>query len=626
MPGPSLVYVSGSWTVQLDLRRRSDLYGKTFDVWVSAKLSGRKFFADDDSPSRISIDRVVFVEPYVWSGKTDEKGLETSLGWFDVEGGGVYSFGCWVNDRIRVKEGKTYRIRVVFDCYDAQNRGIRGVDMHPVAENAAGGDGSVRYEGKTSPLPAEARYGRFRVCVPRDSSGELKVRDLSLKCEGAVVAEYLGADRYRNEVTRGDRIRFQAILHVNEVRTPLDSLEAVFVYTNASGEHAERAASEFTAATASAVFAGDELAEGAQKIRLEIRRKGGGTVGSAEADCIRVAQVRRRVRFDRYGRTLVDGKPYFPYGFYSSLRTDTLDRFRGSPFNSIVAYSIPDAAKLDEIRSCGLMVCYNVVSANDRGVLESEIRRVKDHPAILAWYDCDEAPEVRVPALRKLVETVHRIDPDHPLYAVTDKPRLVRPFLGCYDVIGMDAYPVGNRNSRLSLASEWAFEARKAMFDLVPTWHVAQAFNWAFYRGNEPELDMRFPTREEFASLTWQPIAAGANGLFYFCTSFVSDQTKGGVNRGEEFSAAWPWMCEVAAEVKAKERTLLSLPGPAVEACPADMVARTWLTDADEVEALVCNTSRAPARGELRAAGCRPLAVELPALGHAFFKLGKVGN
>ena len=62
VPGPSLMYVSGSWNIQLDLRRCTDLHGRKFNFWVSAKLTGRKYGEGDDSPSRVYVDRVVLVE------------------------------------------------------------------------------------------------------------------------------------------------------------------------------------------------------------------------------------------------------------------------------------------------------------------------------------------------------------------------------------------------------------------------------------------------------------------------------------------------------------------------------------------------------------------------------------
>ena len=117
--------------------------------------------------------------------------------------------------------------------------------------------------------------------------------------------------------------------------------------------------------------------------------------------------------------------------------------------------------------------------------------------------------------------------------------------------------------------------------------------------------------------MTYQGIAAGANGLFDFCLS--SDPT---TERGREFAANWGNVCDVAAEVKSNAGLILSDPGPAVASAPKEVVVRTWRTDSGEVKALVVNRTRQPARGEVRLADGAAFAFSLPPLGYGF--VGKV--
>ena len=68
------------------------------------------------------------------------------------------------------------------------------------------------------------------------------------------------------------------------------------------------------------------------------------------------------------------------------------------------------------------------------------------------------------------------------------------------------------------------------------------------------------PTREEIRSMTWQAVAAGANGIIYY---YFADAYRRGTTK-EESARRWADVCAVAREMKEKEPTLLSEPGPAI--------------------------------------------------------------
>lgn len=57
-----LLALGTGWIVQLPLGM-DELVGKTFDIWVSAKLSGPHFHPGTEGPNYIWIDRIVLVEP-----------------------------------------------------------------------------------------------------------------------------------------------------------------------------------------------------------------------------------------------------------------------------------------------------------------------------------------------------------------------------------------------------------------------------------------------------------------------------------------------------------------------------------------------------------------------------------
>jgi hypothetical protein len=120
---------------------------------------------------------------------------------------------------------------------------------------------------------------------------------------------------------------------------------------------------------------------------------------------------------------------------------------------------------------------------------------------------------------------------------------------------------------------------------------------------------------EELRTMTWQPIAAGANGLIYYSFFDIHDANRGWPK--ELVDQKWREVCRVANEVKAKEDVLLADPGPAVERCPEGIVARTWRTPDGKVHVLVCNTLREPVSGTVSFGGLS-LAVDLPQMGVDF--------
>ncbi len=115
--------------------------------------------------------------------------------------------------------------------------------------------------------------------------------------------------------------------------------------------------------------------------------------------------------------------------------------------------------------------------------------------------------------------------------------------------------------------------------------------------------------------MTWQPIAAGANGLVYYSFFDIHAPNRGwskGIVRQK-----WQEVCDVAREVKAKEDVLLSEPGPRVTDLPKNLVARTWRTKDGRTHLLVCNTRRESVSGTLSVGG-KDVSVELEPMGVKF--------
>ena len=550
-----------------------------------------------------------------------------------LEAGGIYRFGAWVKVDSRADGGKRQsQPKVSLDYSNAEGKWIGADYAKPVGKPDA--EGWVRYEGMTRPLHSATVRGNLFGFMPRGATGRVRFDDFFFSYEGVRHVDAVVSSVYRDTASEGS-VSFIATLFANPAKTPIETLSAMFVYRNADGAETEVPADTLDAEHATIKLDVARLAAGSHPVTFVLHTKNDGReVGRATCSFTRAA-VPRRVAFDRFGRTLVDSKPFFPLGMYArDVTPDVLALYtNGTPYNCIMPYHMPSNEMLDACRKAGLMVVcsvkdfvYGVHTDHERfpsreasfAHIAGMVRAAKDHPATLAWYTNDESPPRQVDTLRDLARMIHALDPDHPVWHVTNEPRKIGPFLGAYDVIGMDPYPVGREGALgdIGKASECVRAVRENAFGTVPVWHVPQAFNWAWDAHRPRSKLYRYPTEEELVSMTWQPIAAGANGLFYYAFHRICLATTG-AERAEYLRRA----AVAAEEVKAKIPLILSDPGPKVESVPQGMVCRTWTPAPGRVTLLAANATRNPVSGIVTLTGLPPQTVELPSLGHIFIEI-----
>ena len=542
--------------------------------------------------------------------------------------GGIYRYGAWV----KVDELKKMKPHVSLDFANAEGKWI-GAD-YARATDKKDSDGWVYYEGVTQPLSSDTVSGNLFGFLPRNATGRVRFDDFSFAHEGMRLVDVVVSSAYRDTAESGP-VKFVATLFLDPAEVSSGLLAPSFVFRSANGVDVEMPPDEFDAERAIVTLDASRFAAGVHPVTFVLRSKEGGRELVRASCAFTRATVRRRVAFDRLGRTLVDGKPFFPLGMYArDVTPEVLALYtNGTPYNCIMPYRMPSAAMLDACRDAGLMVVcsvkdfvYGVNIGHEKFRSRKDslrhiagmVRSAKDHPATLAWYTNDESPPRQVGIQRDLCAMIHRLDPDHPVWHVTDKKNKITPFLGAYDVIGMDPYPVGREGELgdIGKSSRWVRDVQECTFGTVPVWHVPQAFNWA-WETHRPRSELyRYPTAEELVSMTWQPIAAGANGLVYYAFHRICMATKG-AEREECLRLA----ALAAKEVKARIPLLLSDPGPKVESAPQGTVCRTWASAPGRVTLLVANSTRDAVSGTVTLAGLPPQMVELAPIGHVFIEI-----
>jgi hypothetical protein len=149
------------------------------------------------------------------------------------------------------------------------------------------------------------------------------------------------------------------------------------------------------------------------------------------------------VKIDRYsGGMMVDGRPFFPYGFYCTTPVDPTLMVVGQETGFNTVTFCPDQkrihlkecqAYMDRCAAAGMKVNYNVTGivngrdsdrkgdarSHDKGkkILRREILALRDHPALLAWslVAGQENAGISPDSVKTLCSFIRMLDPYHPV-------------------------------------------------------------------------------------------------------------------------------------------------------------------------------------------------------------------
>jgi len=478
-----------------------------------------------------------------------------------------YRFGAWV--RTEGLEGSGFCARVCLLWEDEYGRFISGAFDTPHIKGTT--DGWRKCEGVAPKAPANATWVTVRPEVVGPAKGKAWFDDVFYEPfdKDPVAALYTSA--YRGEQAEG-AVTFAAALNIIDPNADTAGRRHLFSYAAADGTRKSVPATQTSPAWASVDVPVLDLAMGCQKLEFTLMDANGKALGKASCPFTRTERTRRRkVTFDRIGRTLVDGKPFFPLGMYWSVAkpyhgyqlpvidADTIKTFVKGPFNCVMPYMQPTRGQMDICHANGVKVIYPSSS-------KDTVAAFREHPALLAWYVNDEKGIDHLKELTMRQRTVQENDPDHPTWMCVYQYGQIRDLMPTFDCMGVDPYPIPS--SDIGMVYDWASTAHGGAMGMRPLWQVPQAFDWASFRKDGKG---RMPTREEMRNMTWQGIAGGANGLiFYSYTYLMKSPTT-------PFEKAFADVCAVAQEVKSLVPVLLSdgTPPP-YRSSSLSLAVRTW--------------------------------------------------
>ena len=479
-----------------------------------------------------------------------------------LKAGHAYEYQVWV--KTENLTGKESGATVCIEWSDANGKWLGGAYVGGVK----GTKDWTCVKGVTDKVPKGAVSARVSPYVRRGMKGKAWFDEVSVREYVLPPVAGVYSTAYRNMAAEGE-VTFRAALDVPEDRAG-PGLATWFTYQNTKGDVCRTRATNSLGESVTLKVA--EMKMGAQRVAAELF-DGKERLGGAETTFTRVERMpKMSTWFDRQGRAIVDGKPFFPLGMYwSAVTTNKIETYAKGPFNCLMPYHAPTSTDImDLCHAKGLKVIYSVkdiysgtrwvpkgikTEADEVRYVTDRVNRFKDHPALLAWYLNDELPLSMLPRLAARRDLMEKLDPGHPGWSVLYQYNSIREYMPSFDVVGTDPYPIPSKPA--AMATEWTKKTVRGTLGCKPVWQVPQAFNWAGYRKTpEEKAKCRAPTEAELRSMCWQCIANGANGLVMY--SFFDLEKR---PNGEAFERRWAECCRVGEEIRAQFPVLLSVEG-----------------------------------------------------------------
>lgn len=241
---------------------------------------------------------------------------------------------------------------------------------------------------------------------------------------------------------------------------------------------------------------------------------------SCAGDVPVVANTTLRVEVRADGTTMVDGKPFFPFGFYhvslgsaAGKEMNTLRAIAAVGFNTFhtsVENSLDDYDKiLDEAEKLGIYIMsFNHSKFDTINIINT----FKNKAALLGWSIADDVDSGKFSPeeVLNLHCRVKNADPNHITYISGYNDKLISKFINTADAIGVQAYPVGHQPQR---PLSWVNYMISLVYRSAPKNKLIIANPQTFRWYHEKAI---LPTFDEIRNMTYQAVLAGAKGIIYY--------------------------------------------------------------------------------------------------------------
>jgi len=183
------------------------------------------------------------------------------------------------------------------------------------------------------------------------------------------------------------------------------------------------------------------------------------------------------------------------------------------------------AAYLDEAHNLGLKVMVGFDRKENYTVSKvvERVRRFRAHPALWAWYLCDEPKMAMLNQVAEIAATIRREDAGNLLAIATD----AAPFAALADLVFAYTYPVKDQQFPLQDLSSYMHSIDRFVEAKNPFCVLVQTFNWNHYLPSDKKRrGNRHPTAEEMRFMAFYGVMRGARGVFFFSFQTLPGETE----------------------------------------------------------------------------------------------------
>lgn len=381
-------------------------------------------------------------------------------------------------------------------------------------------------------VPPEAKHTSVGLYLRRGVTGKVWFDDVQVRIMyPPAIESTLRYPNYRGMVLKNDNRPWEFHLHINEKENWGNVLiEVITTLHNKQGKRLLKNNAQIKSNKQSAqikINPPKNLPAGKYTLKQTTIDHKGRQIETSE-NTIQVVREMPEVYVDRLGFTVVEGKRFFPFGFYIGAGTSNvknLKRIAKGGFNTVLSYSYGvgshPKAYMENAEKYGLKVIYALKNMYPGkhgygkeafNVARKYIKMIQGEPALLAWYTNDELDDSWVPKMTKMYNIIKEMDPNHPTFQVQYRLSSLKVDAAITDILGGDPYPVGSAD--LSLTSR----RTKAVIDAVSQgakgiWMVAQSMDLAVYNKEDKQHP---PSLDEMRNQAYQMLINGAKGLIFY--------------------------------------------------------------------------------------------------------------
>jgi hypothetical protein len=308
---------------------------------------------------------------------------------------------------------------------------------------------------------------------------------------------------------------------------------------------------------------------------------------------------------------LVDGKAFFPVGYYSQWNYTHVQRMYqiqalgAGGFNTFYAEahntSVSDyGLLLDEAQrqSVGVFTKHYRNGALGGPNNMELVNYFKGKPAVLGWIIADDANNFNPATVLNYHKRVKVADPNHITYISGYDTDGIEEFMDKTNFVGMQSYPLprGCCNWHNPVPSpapylastfwhmKWTVD-KAAPFNRATIANL-QTFSWGRVSGSKIGKIGRWPTAKEVDNMSYQAIVAGVKGIAYYTFE------DGSSTIDKTHPKVWNATKRVASELKLLAPVLLNGQRTTKVEDVGKAVYSTYWKYKDKVYVIVVNTSR----------------------------------